>query len=329
MNNNGKNGFKSDVAGDSESREIQHVDMSRVGDSPGVDIQVKTAKTYPRDIKKFRKNAMSMATVNEGVAASCFYMLPQAGGMIPGPSVRLAEIVASTWGNLRINSRITKEEARFVYAESVAWDLETNVAICVETRRRITNKYGQRYNEDLIGKTALATIATSFRNSIFKVVPMSYTNEIYEEARRVAAGDVQTLAVKRTEMVNYFIKFGVTKERILYAVGKDKLEDVDLKALADLKGIATAIRDNDVQIDNAFPEIPKEGEPGNADKNKTGQLADELSGNATETPDKAEPDPDFEAKKKAAVAKLRAAEAEGNKETETREPVFAGLKGVL
>ena len=41
-----------------------------------VDAQVRTAKAYPRDIRKSLEEAEFMATINEDVAASCFYALP-------------------------------------------------------------------------------------------------------------------------------------------------------------------------------------------------------------------------------------------------------------
>jgi len=256
---------------------IKRADLSRMGGA-GVDIQVATAKQYPRSIGDFKQKALAMATLDEETAALCIYAIPRGGKVIEGPSARLAEIVASAWGNLRIDARTTGEDARFVHAESVAWDLETNVAICYSTRRRITNKYGKRYDDDMIAVTANAATSIALRNSVFKVVPMAYTKEIYRAARSTAAGDIKTLALRRTEMLGYFTRFGITQDRVLYTLGKERIEDIDLDDLATLKGVATAIKDGETQIDDAFPEIGTE--KAEDAKPKTDKLADRIAANA-------------------------------------------------
>lgn len=261
---------------------LQRVDMSKMGGA-GVDVQVATAKQYPRSVGEFKQRALAMATLDEETAALCIYAIPRGGKVIEGPSARLAEIIASAWGNLRIDARTTGEDARFVHAESVAWDLETNVAICYSTRRRITNRYGKRYDDDMIAVTANAATSIALRNSVFKVVPMAYTKEIYRAARSTAAGDIKTLALRRSEMLGYFARFGITQDRVLYTLGKERVEDIDLDDLATLKGVATAIKDGETQIDDAFPEIGTE-KPEDA-RPKTDRLADRIAANAKQQVD--------------------------------------------
>lgn len=223
-----------------------------------VDIQVSTAKAYPRSIRKFRDKALAMATLDEATAESCIYALPRSGKSIEGPSARLAEIVASAWGNMRVEAKVASEDDRFVYAEATAWDLETNTAIRYSSRRRITDKYGKKYNDDMVAVTANAACSIALRNAVFKIVPKAYVNPIYEAAKQIAVGTAETLANKRAKMVGYFQKMGVTPEQIAAAVGKAGVDDITLEDLATLKGTATAIKDGDVSIDNAFPQVVKD-----------------------------------------------------------------------
>ena len=58
-----------------------------------------------------------MATIDAEVAGSCFYKLSRGGKTIEGPSVRLAEIVASAWGNLKFGARIIDEPSVHDYGE--------------------------------------------------------------------------------------------------------------------------------------------------------------------------------------------------------------------
>ena len=42
-----------------------------------VDMQIATAKRYPRDVSKVKQGMLSIATVDEETAAACFYTLPR------------------------------------------------------------------------------------------------------------------------------------------------------------------------------------------------------------------------------------------------------------
>lgn len=230
-----------------------------------IDMQVATAKKYPRNVKHFRARALALATQDEDTAASCFYSIPRAGKRIEGPGVRLAEIVASGWGNLRAKTRVTGVDEKWVYAEAVAWDLETNVAISCETRRRITDKYGKRYKDDMIGVTANAASSIALRNAIFKIVPRAHVDLIYLECREVAIGKQETMVQRRAKLVSYYDKMGIDEERLLAAVKKLSIEQVDKDDLIMLRGMATAIKDGDLDIDEAFP-APAPDMPGDGSK---------------------------------------------------------------
>lgn len=246
-----------------------------------VDIQIATAKKYPRSIKAFRAKALEYATMDEDTAASCFYSLPRGGKPIEGPSVRLAEIVAAAYGHMRVASRIISEDDRFVVAQAYAWDLENNVAVGFEVRRRITDRRGHKYNDDMIGVTANAAASIALRNAILKVVPMALVRPIYIKAREVAVGDAKTLSARRSEMAAYFSKMGVTEERLFAAIDRAGIEDITLDDLATLKGLATAIRDGDTTVDQAFPEIKKE-QKDDAPRSKAEQMAQQVAGSAPE-----------------------------------------------
>jgi len=225
-----------------------------------IDMQIETAHRYPRDILKFKTQAIEMATMDAETAEGCFYALRRKGGdgstkIIEGPSVRLAEIVVSCWGNVRAGSRIIEEGEKFVTAQAICHDLETNVAIGVDVRRRITNKYGKRYGDDMIGTTCNAAISIALRNAVFKVVPMVYTRSIFEKARKTAIGDATTLEERRNVMLAHFGKMGLEPERVFAAIDKANIEQIGLDELGILKGLATAIKDGDTTVDDAFPPL--------------------------------------------------------------------------
>lgn len=224
-----------------------------------IDMQISTAKRYPRSIANVLRDATEMATIDVETAESCIYHLPRAGDTIPGPSIRLAEIVGCAWGNLRYGARIIGEQGDFIVAQGVCHDLEKNTAATVEVQRRIVNKYGKKFNTDMIGVTGMAACSVALRNAILRVVPRSYVNKIYNEARTVAVGDALTLSERRAKVVSYFTQtLGVTMERFLARVGKNGTEDITLEDLEMLTGVKTAIKQGDSKVDEAFPPIEQE-----------------------------------------------------------------------
>jgi len=221
-----------------------------------IDIQIVTARRFPRSIETFMRKASGMATLDEDTAASCFYVLPKRKGSekaIEGPSARLGEIVAAGWGHMRIQGRIVDVDDRFVTACGVAWDLENNVARSVEIKRRITDKNGHTYSEDMIATTANAAIAIATRNAIFQVIPNTYTRQLFNLCKKVAIGKAETLSTRRAESIEYFGKMGVPAARVFAALEVRGLEDITGDHLVTLRGLATAIREGDTTVDEAFP----------------------------------------------------------------------------
>jgi hypothetical protein len=240
-----------------EGAEVVHVSsgaMSAMVRSE-IECQLDAAHKYKRSIVKFLHDATTMATISQEVAESCIYSMPRGGKQITGPSVRLAEICASAYGNLQVACRVADAEEKEVIAQGAAWDMEKNLRATIEVRRRITNKNGRRYEDDMITVTGNAAASIALRNAIFRVVPRAYVDTVYERARAVAVGDAKTLGARREQLLERFQKMGVTKERVLAAVEKTGIEDIGLTELETLIGMGTAIKNGDKQIDELFPEI--------------------------------------------------------------------------
>jgi hypothetical protein len=224
-----------------------------------VDVQISTAKNYPRSITSFIRRAQEMATLTPEITASCIYALPREGRIIEGPSARLAEIVAHAWGNLRIKAGATDQDARYITAVGEAWDLESNVAIGFEVRRRITNRKGDTYNDDMIVVTGNAAASIALRNAVFKCVPTSFWKPIYNQCRKVVAGEAKTFASRRDDMLKAFNVMGVTTDRLCKKLGLNGRDDLTLDHMVTLTGFYNALKDGDTTIEEAFPETAESG----------------------------------------------------------------------
>jgi len=254
--------------------ELASVPRSEI-DRAEIDSQIATAHRFPRSISTFQSKAIAMATSDVDTAENCNYVLPRADKNIEGPSIRLAEIVGIAWGNLRYSGRVIAIEETHVVAQGICHDLESNVACSTEVRRRITNKYGKRFNDDMIGVTANAAIAIALRNSIFKIVPMVFVNPVYEAAKKAAVGNIATLEKRRMAAVDFFSKKGVPQKALYEYLGINGIEDIDLKILETMTGLKTSINDGEITVEELFPPKPLIPQRKSAKEPIQGEIIDE------------------------------------------------------
>lgn len=236
---------------ETEMQEIQTSALSQIVKSE-IDVQISTAKQYPRSIQKFRQDALSMATSDAETAASCFYKLKRGDSYIEGASVRLAEICASAWGNVRYGARIVDDNGKEVTAQGVCHDLEKNVSTTIDVTRRVTNKYGKRYSDDMVQVTKNAACSIALRNAIYKTVPFTFVKQIYDKAKLAAVGDAKTMGEKKQGMLQAFKQMRVSEDQILEFVEKRSMEDVGQAEIETMLGVFNAIKDGDTTIDEQF-----------------------------------------------------------------------------
>lgn len=216
------------------------------------DIQVATAKRFPRSIESFMRRATEMATLTPEIAAACVYALPREGKMIEGPSARLAEIVAHAWGNLRIQGGAEGDSdagSPFIVGYGEAWDLESNTAVRFEVRRRITKSSGKRYSDDMIVVTGNAAASIALRNAVFKSVPSPFWRPIYAKCRQVIAGEAETFAKRRDEMLKKFHVIGVTNDQLYAVLGVKGLADITLDHMVQITGAYNALKEGELTVE--------------------------------------------------------------------------------
>jgi predicted phage-related endonuclease len=81
------------------------IGMTGIAARAEIDVQIATAKPVPAQRQGVARLRAQLATLDVETAEQCFYVLPR-GKTVEGPSVRLAEILASAWGNLRYGAEI-------------------------------------------------------------------------------------------------------------------------------------------------------------------------------------------------------------------------------
>lgn len=235
--------------------DISNNSVAYLQDKATIDVQISTAKAFPRNIKRSVDNAIATVTMDQATAATCNYAVPRGGKVISGPSVHLAKVLAQCWGNMRIEAKVIGVEDKHITSQAVAFDLENNVAIKVEVKRSIMTKTG-RMNDDMIVVTGNAGNSIALRNAILSVVPKAVVDKVYNSAKELITGNVSdktALIKKRTAVMSGFKDtYGVSEKEVLSAIGKAALDHVTAEDLLVLIGIGQAIKDGDTTVEEAF-----------------------------------------------------------------------------
>lgn len=261
--------------------EVQQAEMLQAINRSEVDMQIATAKQYPRHIPTVLNQIATLATLDSETAEDCFYVLRRGGSngsnAIEGLSVRMAEIIAGAWGNLRVQTRIIGNDGKTVTAQGVCHDLETNVAVSVEVKRRITDKYGKTFSEDMQVVTGNAASAIAFRNAVLKVVPKAVTKRVIADVKQVAMGQALDLETSRQRMVEYFAKLGVTEELLLEYLELKKREEIDKERVFELRALANAIKEGTTTVQEAFLQPVEERRQAAAAKAKAQEMREKAA----------------------------------------------------
>jgi len=236
--------------------ELQNADVVYSQDKATIDMQISTAKAYPRNVKRALDNSIIMATMDTETAQTCSYSLPRGGKTISGASVHLAKILAQNWGNLRVEAKVISIEPKQITSQAVAFDLENNLAIKVEVKRSIVDRTGKRFNDDMIVVTGNAGNSIALRNAILSVIPKAIVDKVYNEAKNKITGDISDktkLMDKRKQVLDGFKDvYGVSEAEVLKVIGKASIEHIDSDNIVTLIGIAQAIKDGDTSVDDMF-----------------------------------------------------------------------------
>jgi hypothetical protein len=219
-----------------------------------IDQLITTARAYPRSMKRVQSAIMNMATLDEESAEECMYALPRGGKPIKGPSIRFAEILKQSFGNCRAGARVVDVDRveMFVEAEGVFHDLETNASTTARVRRRISDKNGRLFKDDMIIVTGNAACSIAMRNAILAGVPKPLWRKAYDSVQATITGDITTLSENREKALKALAAFGVKPEQIFGSLGKEGLEDITVDDIGLLRGMYAALKNGEATVEEMF-----------------------------------------------------------------------------
>ena len=235
---------------------IEQVEVLQAINRAELDLQISTAKKYPRDIEKVLKLIKIYATMDTEAAEDYFYTLRRDGKLIEGLSVRMAEVIASSWSNLRVQTRIIGNDGKIITAQGICHDLETNVSVSVEVKRCITNVKGKTFSEDMQVVTGNAAASIAFKNAVLKIVPKAITKKVINDIKQMAIGQGIDLETSRQDIIDYYAQLGVSQQQLFDYLSIASVNEITTNIVFELKTLKNAIKEGTTTIKESFS--PKE-----------------------------------------------------------------------
>lgn len=213
------------------------------------------AKRYPRDENAAWQKIMR-ACKRKTLAEQSLYAYPRGDQTVTGPSIRLAEALAQSWGNLDFGIIELEQKGGESQMMAYCWDLETN---CRQTKvfavKHIRHtRRGQTALEDPrdIYEMTANQGARRLRACILGVIPGDVVDAACAECEKTMAGNNERpLADRLRDLVTAFGEMGVTQEMIEKRLGH-KVEVTIEAELVGLRKIFVSIRDNAADRSNFF-----------------------------------------------------------------------------
>jgi hypothetical protein len=224
-----------------------------------LDSRVTTAHAFPRSVATSVQNILSLVTLNEKTAETMIYAVPRGNKPIVGPSIRLAEIVSQCWGNCVSESRMVAIDRvnKIVTAEGLFTDLQTNSTVKASVERRISDKHGRLYSDDMIAVTGNAARSIARRNAILAGVPKAIWEQAYEAAEQCVAGDVATVAVTREKAIKAFAVYGLKPEQVYKLIDVKGEQDIGIDEVLSLRAMYASIKNGEATVEELMAEATR------------------------------------------------------------------------
>lgn len=271
--------------------EVEPAAHSELAERALVQQQAELAHKFPRNLTTSLRKLETLACKDKATAESMWYTLSRGGKHITGPSIRMAEFAARCWGNMGVKSQIVEIGRTMVTAQAVAWDMEANYWGSIETKRRITDRHGNRFNEDMIVVTCNAAGSVAYREAVFKIVTKSELAGVMKKCRNLVYNpEGRSMDQMRNDAIEWWVKRGAEPDMVFNYLGVRSRKDIELDHLIALGGRKSTMEENgwtaeaalkiqDVQQSkrsSLTDELGSTSEPAKGDNAPTEDVSDEI-----------------------------------------------------
>ena len=219
-----------------------------------IQAQMIIAKSYPRDLVEVY-NKVQNACGNNTLAKASTYAYAKGGTAITGPTIRLAEVLAKAYGNVKYGFEEVDSSGKDTKVRAYAFDMETNtVAERVFTVPHI--RYAKGKTQELedpreIYETIANNAQRRVRACILEIIPSDVVDYALEECTKTRTANIDKSPEKREAMLKAFRRYEVGKADIEQFIQR-KFEAIEDNQWIRLQDIYQSLRDGVAKKEDFF-----------------------------------------------------------------------------
>ena len=238
------------------------------------------AQKCPRDMVLAQKRIMNACT-RKKLAESALYAYPRGGQTITGPSIRLAEVLAQSYGNIDFGIIELEQRQGESSVMTYAWDLETNVrqtkVFTVKHERSARGGITKLTDPRDIYEMTANQGARRLRACILGVIPGDIIEDAVEQCEKtMQSTEKEPLIDRIKKMGAAFLEMGVNTAMLEKRLGH-RLEVCSETEMVSMRKIYLSMKDNMTTRDQWFGDsVPEKAtisvdqlKPGTPDAPKT------------------------------------------------------------
>ena len=212
------------------------------------------AKNFPRDQRQSLDRILQDCT-RPTLAEGATYEFSRAGTKIYGPSIRLAECIAQSWGNIDFGFTELDRKERESTVMAYAWDLETNTRqsrIFSVKHQRDTSKGSKALTEERdIYEMIANQAARRVRNCILSLIPGDVIDAALKQCELTLKAQNNGVPIEqiRADMIAKFEEYEITPEMLAAFCQKQSVDFLDEADIKKLRRVYTSFRDGLVGVD--------------------------------------------------------------------------------
>lgn len=203
------------------------------------------AKRFPRDPIAAMDRILQACT-RPTLAEGALYSYSRGGSEVSGPSIRLAEVAAQSWGNIQFGIRELEQRNGESTVEAYAWDIETNTRqskVFQVAHKRHTKRGSFRLEDPRdIYEMVANQGARRLRACILGVIPGDVIEAAVKQCETTLRASADTSPDALKKMVDAFGQYGVTKTQIEKRI-QCRLEAIRPAQVVQLKKVYASLRD--------------------------------------------------------------------------------------
>lgn len=203
------------------------------------------AKKFPRDEIAAMDRILNACT-RQSLAEQALYSYSKGGSEVTGPSIRLAETIAQSWGNFQFGIRELEQRNGESTVEAFAWDIETNtkqVKVFQVPHIRHTKQGAKKLTDprdvyELVANQG----ARRLRACILGVIPGDVIDAAVNQSETTLKAKVEVTPDLIKTILEKFSEYGVTKEMVEARIQR-RMESITPAQVVNLRKIFNSLKD--------------------------------------------------------------------------------------